>query len=174
MATIDPRLLPLIETLVGSGADWLAFEILDGIRSGRPAEESAEEVSDGRSAVRSFRRHRGVPPPELEPGETFVEALEGDEQIQFAASYAIDRIAEAIEMARVSIRQLNQIVSRSEGRTEPVDIDSADDPRIYIRLEDSDATFTEDQSREALKRLPELKEALLAWSRSVRQREHEE
>ena len=42
MAILDPRLLPLLETLAASGADWLAFEIVDGVRRGREPEEPEE------------------------------------------------------------------------------------------------------------------------------------
>ena len=52
MATIDPRLLPLIETLVAVDADWLALEILDGLRLGIVAEEIPEHLLATQLAVR--------------------------------------------------------------------------------------------------------------------------
>ena len=45
MAILEARLLPLIETLAEAGADWLAFEVVDGIRAGRVAEEHLEMSS---------------------------------------------------------------------------------------------------------------------------------
>ena len=172
MATIDPRLLPLIETLIASGADWLAFEILDGIRSGRAAEDSEEEVREARGAVRSFRRNK-TSPPEISVRETVVEALAGDEQINFAATYLIDRISQAIEMTRASLQQLNQIASRSAAESELADPGAEHATSIHIRLEGSDIVSSQSQSDEALNRLPELRKALLEWSQSVRQGEHE-
>jgi hypothetical protein len=172
MATIDPRLLPLIETLVGSGADWLAFEILDGIRSGRPEEDSEEEVREAHRAVRSFRRHK-TSPPEIKVRKTVVEPLVGDEQIDFAATYVIDRISQAIEMTRASLQQLNRIASRSETRLEPAEADSERAAGIHIRLQDSEIVSSQSQADEALNRLPELRKVLLEWSQSVHQGEHE-
>jgi hypothetical protein len=74
MAKIDPRLLPLIEALSASGADWLAFEILDGIRTGRRAEDSEEELRDARRAVSAFRQ-KGEPLAERESGHDFADPL---------------------------------------------------------------------------------------------------
>lgn len=73
MATIDPRLLPLIETLVAVDADWLALEILDGLRLGIVAEEIPEHLLATQLAVREARRQerlseeRAVPPPVAKP-----------------------------------------------------------------------------------------------------------
>jgi len=173
MATIDPRLLPLIETLMVSGADWLAFEILDGIRSGRPAEDSEEEAKKARLAVRSFRQ-RKAPPLESKVRETFVEPLVGDAQIEFAAAYVIDRTSQAIEMARLALQQLDQIALRSHGRSGPLGGDFEHGGHIQIRLEDNNLVLSQSQAEEAQGRLPELRRALSAWSHSVRQGEREE
>ncbi len=39
MAILEPYSLPLIETLAEGGADWLAFEVVNGVRAGKVAEE---------------------------------------------------------------------------------------------------------------------------------------
>ena len=42
MAILDPRLLPFIEVLAELGMDWLAFELVDGVRRGKePVEDEA-------------------------------------------------------------------------------------------------------------------------------------
>lgn len=171
-APIDPRLLPLIETLISSGADWLAFEILEGIRAGRPAEDSEEEIKAARLAVRSFRRHRASP-PELKIRETVLEPIAGDEQINFAAQYLIERISAAIDMERASLQQLDQVVAWSK-RSLEAPADSGRDSSVTIRLEDSDIVSNQNQAEEALKRLPDLRKALFEWAQSVRKGSREE
>ena len=172
MPKIDLRLLPLIETLVGSGADWLAFEILDGVRSGRPAEHSEEEVREAYEAVRSFRRNE-TPPPELKIRETAEEPLAGDEQIDFAARYVIDRISEAIAMENASLQQLNRIAIASQlnANSEAEEASPERSTSINTRLEGTDIFWNQYQAEEAISRLPELKKVLLEWGQSIRSNE---
>jgi hypothetical protein len=118
--------------------------------------------------VRSFRRNK-TSPPEIRVRETVVEALAGDEQINFAATYLIDRITHAIEMTRASLQQLDLIASRSDAQSELADPGSEYATSIHIMLEGSDIVSSQSQSDEALNRLPELRKALLDWSQSVRQ-----
>jgi hypothetical protein len=174
MATIDPRLLPLIETLVDSGADWLAFEILDGIRAGRHTEDSEEEIREARRAVHSFRRNKKTSPPEIQIKETSMEPIVGDDQIDFSINYVIDRISQVIEMTGSTLVQLSQIASQSNAHSEllvPGDGDRA--TSIHIRLEGSEVVSNTILAEEALNRLPELRTSLLEWSKSVRQGKQE-
>jgi hypothetical protein len=46
MARLDARLLPLLETLSASGADWLAIELVEGIGFGRIAEEPVMRLTE--------------------------------------------------------------------------------------------------------------------------------
>jgi hypothetical protein len=113
MAMIDPRLLPLIETLIAVDADWLAFEILDGIQLGRVVEETREDLQSTRLAVRTAKHQkrrseeRAEPPPAATP-------LVGDEQIDWAANYVAARLSDAVSMLGATLDQLNQIVSSAE------------------------------------------------------------
>src|SRR5579871_4705022 len=113
MATIDPRLVPLIETLIVADADWLALEILDGLRLGIVAEEIPEHLLATQLAVREAKRQerrsegRAVPPPVAKP-------ILGDDQVDWAAKYVVDRLSDAVSMLRASLDQLNQI-ARSTG-----------------------------------------------------------
>lgn len=172
MAIIDLRLLPLIETLADSGADWLAFEILDGIRSGKLAEDSEDDVREAHRAVRSFRRYE-TSPPEMEVKETLSQPLAGDDQIDYAVAYVIDRISQAIEMAKASLQQLDQIASRSRVGVEPAEVGIALATDVHIRMEGTKFVSTQKQAEAALSILPELRKALLQWSQSVRQGEQQ-
>ena len=167
MPAIDPRLLPLIETLSASGADWLAFEILDGIRAGRPAEDSEEELRDARRAVSAFRQ-KGERLSEREAGHDFVDPITGDDQIDFAARYAFDRLSDAIQMLNSSFAHLDLVVARKPGATLQEDAIHEDRTGISVRIEGSDMTAIRREAREALEKLAELRDALAEWADRAR------
>jgi hypothetical protein len=56
MATIDSRITPLVETLITSGADSIALEIVSEIRRGRVNEDTEEELREAREAIGRSRR----------------------------------------------------------------------------------------------------------------------
>jgi hypothetical protein len=60
MATIDGRLLPLIEALGAVDADWLAFEILEGLQRGRVAEETHDDLLLTQQKVREASRTKST------------------------------------------------------------------------------------------------------------------
>lgn len=163
MATIDPRLIELIDTLVAAGADWLAFEILDGIRSGRPGEESDNDDVEMRDALRSWKEDKSAG-PRTRKREAAMKAIEGDDQIEFAASYVADRITEAIEMTRMSLENLNRISAKNPDEVQ------AEQTAITLGVENSDFRFTKDQAEQLRHLLPELRTALSEWSVRVRRK----
>jgi hypothetical protein len=170
MAVIDPRLIELIDTLVASGADWLAFEILDGIRSGTPIEESNNRDRESHHELRSWKDDRSSE-PRTRIRETVMKPIYGDDQIEFAAGYVADRITEAIEMTTMSLENLNRISAEStEGAAE---INPKSRTAITLGLEDSEFHFTGDQAEKLRNLLPELRTSLLEWSARVRQKERE-
>jgi hypothetical protein len=90
MAIIDPRITPLIETLIALGADFIALEILIAIQRGMVDEDSEDQLREAREAVGLFRQ--GNQPAGFMPaGEANVRHLNGEEQIEFAAEYVIER-----------------------------------------------------------------------------------
>lgn len=88
MAVLDPRLLPLLETLAGVGADWLAFEIVDGVRRGREPLEPEELLQAARERVRSpqlsERLSADIP--------IVADPILGNDQIIWAANYVAARL----------------------------------------------------------------------------------
>jgi hypothetical protein len=170
MATIDPRLIELVDTLVAAGADWLAFEIFDGIRSGRPGEESDNRDREMHRGLRSWKDETSSAPG-TRVGETVMKPIEGDDQIEFAARYVVDRITEAIEMTSVSLDNLNRISAKSSESASEVDLGSQ--TAITLGLEDSEFRFTQDQAEQSRRLLPELRTSLSEWSVRVRQKERE-
>lgn len=88
MAVLDTRLLPLLETLADAGADWLAFEIADGVRLGREPLEPEEMLQAAREKARSLKHSdrllTGIP--------VLAEPILGDDQIVWAADYVFARL----------------------------------------------------------------------------------
>lgn len=170
MATIDPRLIELVDTLVAAGADWLAFEIFDEIRSGKPGEESDNRDPEMHGGLRSWKDDKSSAPGPRK-GDAVMKPIEGDDQIEFAASYVVDRITEAIEMTRMSLDNLNRISTKSSENSS--EVDPRPQTAITLGLEDSEFRFTRDQAEQLRRLLPELRTALSEWSIRVRQRERE-
>lgn len=164
MGSIDARLTPLIETLITSGADAIAVELLIAIQQGWVEEDSADELRQAREAVGHFRdgNQQKEFPHTREPK---VHHLTGDEQIEFAAEYVIERVARELEMTDASLENLNKIVNGSEnapakgiGDTSPVTLRRGDDERDLGRKQ---LEFGRTQ-------LAALREALSTWSLSAR------
>lgn len=171
MATVDPRLTPLIETLIVSGADWLAVEILSEIRMGRVDEQSEEQLREAREAVESFRKELHAPPPQLATSQTSVRHLSGDEQIEFAANYAIERLAQTIEMAEAAFQQLNYIANRSNVHRDDPSSGPPQVADIKLRWLDTDGVLNRSQTEDLKAKLPALRKALSEWSESAREGE---
>uniref|UniRef100_UPI004048CFBF hypothetical protein n=1 Tax=Yoonia sp. TaxID=2212373 RepID=UPI004048CFBF len=112
MAILDPRLLPLLETLAGAGADWLAFEIVDGVRRGREPWESEEQLRAAREKVRSQQ------PSDRLPADIPVLArpILGDDQIVWAANYVTDRLDGALADLDEGLKMI-EAVAESSGNT---------------------------------------------------------
>lgn len=108
MATLEPRLLQLFETLLVSKADWLVFEIVEGIEAGLVVEETGDDLSMARIRARQQRDQltsgeRIAVSPESRP-------LEGDDQVIWAARYVGSRLKEVLAMMDASAERLNKLV----------------------------------------------------------------
>lgn len=167
MATIHPPLIELVDTLVAAGADWLAFEILDAIRSGKPGEESDSDNREVHRSLRAWKEEKSAAPG-TRKRDAVVKPIEGDDQIEFAVSYVGDRIADAIEMTRISLENLNRISARN-----PDEIQPGFETAITLGLENSEFRFARGQAEQLLRLLPELRIALSEWSIRVRRKERE-
>lgn len=169
MAILDARLLPLIEALAVVDADWLAFEILDGLRLGQVAEESRDNLQSTRNAVRSVKRPaRRSEEWALLPSSAAVPIL-GEEQIDWAANYVAKRISDAVLMLQAGLDQLEEIVSG----TQPLDRSpSASAEKVGITLvlqtDDQGLSVSRDDAANATAALLRLHEALRAWVASTR------
>lgn len=111
MATLDPRLFQLFETLVKSKADWLVFELIEGIEAGIVVEEAADDLATARIQARHERdlprtRERIAVSPESRP-------IEGDDQVVWAALYVGNRLKDVLAMMDASAERLNMLVDPS-------------------------------------------------------------
>jgi hypothetical protein len=165
MATIDPRITPLVETLISAGADFIALEILIAIQRGMVDEDTEDELREVREAVGHFRQ--GNQPAEFKSsGETKVRHLNGEEQIEFAAEYVIERITRELGMADASIENLNRIANGAEDNS-PKSVGS---PSIVsLRWIDTEVRLDREQIENTREQLITLREALSAWSTSARE-----
>ena len=161
MATLDTRLLPLIEALAVADADWLAFEILDGLRLGKVAEETRAELKSTRSAVRSAERptrrseERAVLPAPAVP-------IIGDEQIG-------KRMSEAVLMLQATLDQLEGIISGTptlDGAHSPSS--AGEGVTLVLQTDGEELSVRRRDVADARATLPRLQEALLAWVASTR------
>jgi len=166
MAVIDRRLLPLIEALAESGADWLAFELFEGLHVGRPVEDSDEELSRARLAVRTFAKEERLP-EEQNFGDHAAIPITGDEQIEWAAKYVIDRISECVRMLETSLEQLESIVSKGR-QSDTVSVPPQEKGGLAIRVEGERISIRRTQLDEGIAGLSALRETLSHWSESVR------
>jgi hypothetical protein len=161
MAEIDSRIIELVETLAAAGADWLAFEIIDGIRFGRPLEGPEHRQRNMPRDVDAWEGE-SLSAREREFRETAMEPIRGDEQIKFAAAYVVERLNEVIEMTRLSLDNLDKLSA------EPlVDlIETQQQPRVPLTLgiEDSDFHLTQVQAKRMLLLMPSLHTSLSDWA----------
>lgn len=107
MANLDPRLFQLFETLVQSKADWLVFELIEGIEAGIVVEEAANDLASARIQARQARqerpRERIAVSPESRP-------IEGANQVVWAAHYVANRLKDVLATMDVAAERLNMLV----------------------------------------------------------------
>lgn len=112
MATIDPRLFPLFETLVSTQADWLVFEIVEGVQAGVVDEEDESDLAAARRRSEREREERALDVREDIHSQTT--PLLGDAQIKWAARYVGGRLKEVLMMLEVSMERLSDLVGPAE------------------------------------------------------------
>jgi len=113
MTVLDHRLTPFIEMLADIGLDWLAFELFEGIRRGREAEELPEALMLARKQVQV----RGSPSPSSLPMiSTEVSPLLGDDQLTWTTTYLMERLEAVLSEASVALDNIDEIVGPVAGR----------------------------------------------------------
>jgi hypothetical protein len=172
MATIDRRLLPLIEALVAVDADWLAFEILEGVRRGRVAEETYDNLLFTQQTVRSAKREKNAERqrPDLVSPAAPPQPITGDDQIDWAVSYVNERIQDVVSMGDATIEELNAILFTSVPSEVRLTVPPPTDGVTLVLQADNEQhrSVRRDDLARARAELPRLRSELLTWAESVR------
>jgi hypothetical protein len=178
MAILEPRLLPLIETLAEVGADWLAFEVLDGIRVGKVAEESLENLAAIQDAVRSakpenFRTQKRV--SGVQHSVSSAVSIVGDDQIRWAAEYVNKRLFDALSMLQASFDQLQSMVSTpSPHDGVSPDVAASNEITLIVLGDEEKFGVRKAETAKAIASLENLRKALSSWEASTRKRSESE
>lgn len=167
MATIDRRLTPLLDALTDADADWLAFEIIDGLRHGKVAQETQEDLLNARTLARRERptRHseeRTSPAPAPVP-------ISGDEQIDWATTYVATRISDVLSTLRAGLDQLDAILYPDMSvEDRPSALKHGETTLVLKGDHEEQTVIRRGDAAEANIAVYDLEGALLAWAESTR------
>ena len=163
MAILDRRLTPIIEMLAELGMDWLAFELIEGVRRGQELVENEDALELARQWRRRTREAENFArnPEDSVEGEPLL----GDAQLEWAAGYVHERLEATLAEMSASLGALDKIVvSGREPQTKTTE------PSAVLVLLDAeeDRKVSRTQVEEAQAQLPKLSESLEAWLTSMR------
>lgn len=170
MATIDKRLLPLIEALTATEADWIAFEMLEELRAGRVPEETSEDLHNVQLLVRSRKSEKrwseepASPPPPPEPRT-------GVEQIDWATDYVSKWVSDVLVMLDATLNQLDTILFAglpNETRERMLALPANGITLVLQADQEEHSSVHRENAATARSILPNLRGTLAAWADSVR------
>jgi hypothetical protein len=167
MAILDPRLLALIETLAAEGADWLAFELIEGIQRGRESEEPEDALVSARVRARFGEQGRREPIVSVRPAMPIL----GDDQIVWAATYVSQRLDSALNDLAGASDALNAIAAAPSSQREREEEQHLQGPPAPINIVINDEevlTASHGEIETARDAIEELRSALDNWSFQVR------
>ncbi|MES2493703.1 MAG: hypothetical protein V4579_10540 [Pseudomonadota bacterium] len=168
MAILDSRVLELIGTLMAARLDWLAFELIEGIQVGRPAEEPEEALAAARQSIRSDAqpKARGEPQVLL----TMPAPIPAGEQVEWAAAYIEERLETALDHLQASIDALDLMVESTNELEGPRNLAQAASAKteqgtalVLLDLEGDRKSSREDVAG-ARDDFPALRAALTEWT----------
>ncbi|PIB92737.1 hypothetical protein [Caulobacter sp. FWC2] len=160
MLGLDPRLLDLIETLSASGLDWLAFELIEGIRRGEQPLESEENLDVARTVVRSGQEGASW---ESGAAETPVKATALEDQIKWAADYVVMRLDDALGQLDASIGNLEDVCRHGRERLKSFSDVQHVGPMTVV-IDDEVARKTDREAvHTARLALADLRQAIAIW-----------
>ncbi len=168
-AVLDPKGENATKTARTSGLDWLAFELIDGIKAGRVEEESEEALEDARLAVRSDEQPTASAQPAffVAPPQPII----GDAQIEWATDYVASRLNDTLGQLDQAIDALDAIAA---GDSESPNLGQVmPDMGVTIVLTDGEAPrkARREDAVAAREAIPKLRAALETWSAEVRSTE---
>lgn len=171
MAKLDPRLVPLIETLSVSGADWLAFEMLESLKLGRVVEDAPDVLARARNEVRRGGIETSQSGYESADMPTESEPIVGDAQIDWAVQYADERLSEVVAMLIATFSGLEDIVRGNRIGELEAPSKMSHEVSIVLQYNESHLSVERNGAIEAMAAIKSLRSALNDWSGSVREGE---
>lgn len=167
MAAPDPRLAELISALAEAGVSWLSVEILDAVRQGRPPEESREALVSAQRAVRARTKIKPdvERPPTLPPEPS---QFYGDDQIDYAVAYVVDRLTDAIATFQASLDQLDKIALYGDQSIAETVGGRRLGPAVALQIGEEGAVIDRIVTENVQQALAMLKSALHEWAVSTR------
>ena len=172
MAIVDSRVLELIETLVAARLDWLAFELIEGIRLGRSPEEPEEALEAARESIRGNAQPKARGEPQVLLAEP--QPIPAGEQVEWAAAYVEERLEAALEQLQASTDTLDFIVETTTEPKDPQELAAGASAKteqgmtlVLLDVEGDRKSSREDIAG-ARDDIPILRAALAEWTRRAR------
>ena len=165
MAVLDPRMLDLIETLVAARMDWLAFELIEGIQEGRAPTETSDTLAMTRTKVRDDDQPKAT--GELKLVSQAVQAIEGNDQIEWAAIYIAGRIDATLAYLAQSIENIDAIAGGNVKNPAAISVD-ASEPLVVLSDGETQREAGRAEVEGAIAALPQLRQSLEVWSAQMR------
>ena len=162
MAILDRRLIPFIEMLAELGMDWLAFELMEGIRLGREPLEREAELALARQWARNGKAVTFEGDPE---DRVLAEPLLGDSQLEWAARYVSERLEAVLAEMSAALGALDEIVA--SGRDRPVKTAEASTVLVLLDAEE-DRPVGVTEIEEAQAHVAQLRQSLVNWLANAR------
>lgn len=161
MAILNQRLFPIIEMLVELGMDWLAFELIEGIRRGQEPQETEDAPKHARQETHTpgaekFARSSG--------DSVDSEPLVGYAQLEWSVHYINERIEATLNEMSASLCALDKIASSApEAQTE-----TAESSAVLVLVNgEEEREVSQTQVIEAQAHLPKLRQSLENWLEST-------
>lgn len=161
---IDPRIYPLLQTLAASDLDWLVREIMDGLTAGHVSTASPEQMDLARELARRQEQFLNFDDV-AQSNDVKDKAFTADEQVNYAANYTISRLADVIETMAVSFDSIGRIL---ETHARPAVEGTPGPLMLSLEHDDSKATTSMEDLRQAREGLSELRDAITAWRNSLK------
>jgi len=164
MLDLDHRLWPLLASLSKAGADWLAQEIIDGLRSSDCPIANPETLARARRIAET-----GAGEIELEV-TIEPQPLRGDDQVAWTARHIADRLDHTLSLMEASFGLLNDIIHHQHDAQDAISRGSsaARPPTILVMNEDEGSIALQASDLpKARVAVGVLRESLEQWSSEV-------
>ncbi len=143
------------------GMDWLAFELIEGVRRGREPIEEEGKLALARQWARTGKAE--VPDGDSED-DVLPEPLVGDSQLEWAACYVSKRLKAVLAEISASLDALDEIVaSDRDGQAKTSEVATV---LVLLDVEDT-GSVGRTQVEEARVRLETLHQSLDSWLSST-------